>query len=239
MNETTTSRRKLSDRRDIQSVCRRKQNLNSGVKVATLGNSRHSPTKSSVVLTTHTGNNADLLPHILGLYVPEGSTITDVTYGKGAFWRKTDTTKYTLLPTDLLDGIDFRSLPYKHTSLDALILDPPYMHGGQTIKASLNKCYRNANTGHESVIRLYTGGILEAARVLRKRGICIVKCQDETESGKQCFSHVELTHLLAVFGFSVIDLFVMVQSNIPITGRRPQKSARKNHSYALVARFRR
>jgi len=119
------------------------------------------------VLTAHSGNNADLLPHILRLYVPEGSIIADVTYGKGPFWKKTDTTKYTLLPTDLLIGVDFRSLPYKHTSLDALILETPYMHGGPTIKTSLNDCYHNDNSGHESVIRLYAGGLLEAARVLR------------------------------------------------------------------------
>jgi hypothetical protein len=124
-------------------------------------------------------------------------------------------------------------------SLDCLILDPPYMHGGPTIKASLNNCYHNANTGHESVIRLYAGGLLEAARVLRKKGLCIVKSQDETESGKQRFSHVELIHLLEMSGFVVVDLFVMVQSTIPITRKGSQKSARKNHSYALVARSRR
>jgi tRNA G10 N-methylase Trm11 len=204
-----------------------------------VGNIAHSRKKSPVVLTAHTGNNADLLPHILELYVPLGSLIADVTWGKGAFWTKTDTTKYDLRPTDLLTGVDFRVLPYKSASIDCLVLDPPYMHGGPTIKASLNDCYHNANTGHESVIRLYAGGLLEAARVLRKQGICIVKCQDETESGKQCFSHVELIQLLEMFGFLVIDLFVMVQSTIPIKGKGPQKSARKNHSYALVARFRR
>jgi tRNA G10 N-methylase Trm11 len=176
-------------------------------------NPTHSTKKPSMVLTSHTGNNADLLRHILGLYVLEGSIVADVTL------------------------VDFRHLPYKSAFIDCLVLDPPYMHGGPTIKASLNDCYHNANTGHESVIRLYAGGILEAARVLKKKGIIIVKCQDETESGKQCFSHVELIHLLEMLGFNVIDLFVMVQGSIPITRKGPQKSARKNHSYALVARF--
>jgi len=204
-----------------------------------MGNPAHSRKERSLVLTAYTGTNADLLPHILEMYVPDGSVVADVTYGKGAFWRNTDTTKYDLRPTDLLTGVDFRSLPYEPASIDCLILDPPYMHGGPTIKASLNDCYHNANTGHESVMRLYAGGILEAARVLRRRGVIIVKCQDETESGTQHFSHMELIHLLEVFGFAVVDLFVMVQSTIPITGNGPQKSARKNHSYALVARFRR
>jgi tRNA G10 N-methylase Trm11 len=191
------------------------------------------------ILTATTGTNADMMPQILGLYVPEGSLIADVTYGKGVFWQQVDARRYDLLKSDLLTGVDFRGLPYEPESIDCLILDPPYMHGGPTIKASLNKCYHNANTGHESVIRLYAGGFLEGARVLKRHGVIIVKCQDETESGKQHFSHVELIHLLEMFGFAVVDLFVMVQSTIPIIGKGPQKSARKNHSYAIVARFRR
>lgn len=36
------------------------------------------------VLTATTGTNADLLPKIFRLYVPEGSRVADVTYGKGS-----------------------------------------------------------------------------------------------------------------------------------------------------------
>src|SRR5450432_2979756 len=43
-------------------------------------------------------------------------------------------------------------------------------------------------------------------RLWRKKGICIVKRQHEAESGKQCFPHVEVIHLLKLFGFEVIDL---------------------------------
>lgn len=191
------------------------------------------------ILTAHVGTNADLLPHILGLHVPEGSTVADVTFGKGVFWRQVDTSKFKLLKSDLQDGIDCRSLPYGEASIDALVLDLPYMHGGSTIKDSINCCYHNNNTSHESVIRLYAGGLLEAARVLKKKGIIIVKCQDEIESGKQRLSHVELLQLLELVGFEVIDLFVLVQSTIPAMREKYQKTARKNHSYAIVGRFRR
>lgn len=70
----------------------------------------------------------------------------------------------------------------------------------------------------------------------RARAIRIVKRQGETESGQQCSSHVELIQLLEMFGFLVIDLFVMVQCTIPITAKGYQKSAQKNLSCALVAR---
>jgi hypothetical protein len=198
--------------------------------------------RSPIITTARIGTNADLFPDILSLYVPEGSVIADVTFGKGTFWRNVDTSKYVLKASDLMDGIDFRSLPYDKGSIDGFVFDPPYVHDGKTVHSALHENYRNHDdptTSHASVIRLYCGGILEAARVLKKKGILIVKCQDETESGKQRFSHIELTQLLALLGFEIIDLRVLVQEGIPLMRHCYQKSARKNHSYFLVAQFRR
>lgn len=191
------------------------------------------------VLTAITGTNAELLLEIFKLYVKLGAKIADVTYGKGIFWKNIDQSQYEVLATDLQVGVDFRSLPCEDETLDVLILDPPYMHGGATIKDSINACYKNQNTSHESVIRLYAGGILKAARVLKKKGRIIVKCQDEIESGLQRLSHIEITKLLELFGFKILDLFVLVQNGVPAMREQYQKSARKNHSYAIIAEFRR
>lgn len=195
---------------------------------------------SGTVLTAHTGKNRNVFPCVLAMYVPCGSTVADVTYGNGNFWRDVEPGRYTVLPSDLLTGVDFGNLPYENGSIDALVLDPPYMHGGDAIKKSLNACYRNQNASHAAVIRLYARGILEAARVLRKGGVLILKSQDEIESGKQRWSHVACMSLLGMFGFTTEDLFIVVQVGAP-TGhpahRTGQKHARKNHSYFLVGRF--
>lgn len=95
--------------------------------------------------TCVTGNNSDLLPQILALYVKPGSILADVTYGKGAFWSKTDLTKYDFRPTDLLTKVDFRDLPYDNASIDTLVLDPPYAHTGSSFHAGLNRRYNNAS----------------------------------------------------------------------------------------------
>jgi hypothetical protein len=191
------------------------------------------------ILTATTGTNADQFPDILKMYVEEGSVVADVTYGKGVFWRNVDVSKYTLLASDLQDGINFCDLPYANESVDTLVLDPPYMHGGATIKKSINDCYKNQNTSHESVVRLYAGGILEATRVLKKKGRIVVKTQDEIESGRQRHTHIEIINMLEMFGFRVLDTFVLVQPTIPAMREKYQLSARKNHSYAIVAEFRR
>lgn len=191
------------------------------------------------ILTGCTTTNAQMIRNALTLYVPPGAVIADVTYGRGVFWKDTNRTGYTLLASDIQTGVDFRALPYADDSIDCLVLDPPYMHGGATVKESINTCYKNENGSHESVLRLYAGGILEAARVLKKKGIILIKCQDEIESGKQRMSHVEILSLLTTFGFAMLDLMVLIQSTIPAMRETYQKSARKNHSYLIIGQFRR
>lgn len=190
-----------------------------------------------IIKTAYSGNNSDLFPYVLEMYAKEGDTIYDVTYGKGIFWKKSNMNKYNFIASDLINGIDFTDLPYEDDSGDILVLDPPYMHGGSTVKKSINDCYHNKIFGHNSVIRLYTGGILEAARVLKKKGLIWIKTQDEIESGKQRMTHCELIDLLTILGFELIDMFVLVNEGVPTMRVDYQKTARKNHSYLLVARF--
>ena len=192
------------------------------------------------ILTAKQGTNADLFPNIFELYISKGSIVADVTYGKGIFWKNIDSNQYQTLFSDLKsDNTDFSNLPYNDNSIDCLILDPPYMHGGRTVKKSINSCYHNKNNSHESIIRLYAIGILEACRVLKKKGKIFVKSQDEIESGKQRFSHIEIMQLLELFGYQLIDLFILIQNSIPAMREKYQKTARKNHSYLIVGEFRR
>lgn len=191
------------------------------------------------ILTAKIGGNADLLPGAFSLYVSDGQTVADVTYGKGVFWQNIDKSRYIVLESDILTGVDFTNLPYEDRSIDCLILDPPYMHGGKTVKKSINQCYLNQNDSHESVIRLYAGGLLEAARVLKKKGIIFVKSQDEIESGRQRLSHIEIIQIMEIFGYRILDILVLVQTSVPAMREKYQKTARKNHSYLVVGQFRR
>jgi len=193
----------------------------------------------SVILTGLYGKNSDLISRVSEMYLTPDMTVADVTYGRGAFWSNVNTDKFKFLPTDLQTGTDFTDLPYNDRSIDVLVLDPPYMHGGATVKNSINKCYKNQNDSHESVIRLYAGGILEATRVLKKGGQIWIKTQDEIEGAKQRLTHCELITLLEIFGFRIVDLFVLVQDTMPAMREKYQKTARKNHSYLIIAGFRR
>jgi len=209
---------------------------------------------TDVVMSAFVSGNADVFPQILDLHVPNGARIADVTYGGGVFWKNVDLSRYELLATDLADGIDCRKLPYADASLDAWVCDPPYMEGllrknvdhkaGGGTHAAFREYYSNGTEGssepdapkwHAAVSDLYYKAGHEAARVLKPKGIAIVKCQDEVSANRQWLTHVEIINYYEALGFYCKDLFVIVRQNKAGMARvLKQVHARKNHSYFLV-----
>ncbi len=204
------------------------------------------------LVSSHLGDNSELFPKILDLYVADGSTIADVTYGTGVFWKNVDFDKYVFFPSDLKTGVDARKLPYEDESLDAFVLDPPYMEGlyrktddalaGSGSHAAFREYYSDSSLTHDKEIKyhdkvldMYLSIGIEARRTLRDKGVFIVKCQDEVSANRQKLTHVELIYAYEKVGFYCKDLFVLTRSNKPVVARvKKQEHARKNHSYFLI-----
>lgn len=211
---------------------------------------------TDLIFSAYVRNNEDLFPMILSLYVPIGSHVADVTYGKGVFWKKVNQSDYTLYFSDIKTGVDCRNLPYNDKSMDCVVIDPPYMEGlyrrksdhlaGNGTFSSFREAYsdgsvyipeENAPKYHDAVLAMYYAAGREAIRVLKNKGILIVKCQDEVSANKQRLTHVEIINEYVKYGLTVEDLFVMVRNNKPnISTLKKQVHARKNHSYFLVFR---
>ena len=207
---------------------------------------RNGAPTNDLTFSAYVGGNDDVFPRVLALYVEPGSTVADVTYGLGVFWRQIPEDRYNVLASDIQDGVDCRELPYAPGEIDCVVLDPPYMHspGGSahTVHDAFERHYRNNGSGnqtgakyHEAVVALYEDAGREAHRVLRDRGVLIAKCQDEVCSNRQRFTHVEIIQAYERMGFVAEDLFVVVRRNRPGVSRIVrQVHARKNHSYFLV-----
>lgn len=116
--------------------------------------------------------------------------------------------------------------PYPDDTIDALVLDPPYMEGffrtstelaGTGTHSPFRARYSGGGTTplgpkyHEAVLDLYRRAGTEAHRVLRRRGVFIVKCQDEVSANKQRLTHVELLNHYAD-SFYAKDFFVVVRA---------------------------
>lgn len=208
---------------------------------------------SDLILSAHVAGNAEVFPLILQLHVPRGSTVADVTYGKGIFWQNVDPDDYKVIASDIESTkVDCRKLPYGDETIDCVVLDPPYMEGfyrsqesmlaGSGSYAAFRDSYSNGSKSpatrpkyHAAVLDMYFSAGREASRVLRNKGILIVKCQDEVSANKQWLTHVEIINEYTANGFYARDLFVVMRRNRPAASRiLKQIHARKNHSYFLV-----
>src|SRR5271170_4459986 len=141
---------------------------------------------NKLIFSAGQGTNDAMFPDVMKLYVPPGSKVADITYGKGFFWKNVPKGRYTLLATDLKMGVVCTALPYEHGSLDCVVFDPPYMHtpGGTAHVGHQNyeNYYANNVTQngsgkkyHEAVLDLYFRTAHEAKRVLKPEGMFIVK----------------------------------------------------------------
>jgi hypothetical protein len=107
--------------------------------------------------------NDAVFPHILKLYVPAGSLVADVTFGRGVFWKQVPKGAYELRATDLRTGVDCGKLPYGNTTIDCVVFDPPYMHtpGGTAHQNHQNFEAYYSNNGIENSSKKYHEAVLD------------------------------------------------------------------------------
>ena len=81
--------RQTEEQLDFYSTRRKKRKSPEGV------------TTSDLIYTARVGTNAEVFPLVLGLHVPPGSVVADVTYGHGIFWKNIPNEKFKLLASDI------------------------------------------------------------------------------------------------------------------------------------------
>lgn len=204
-----------------------------------------------VLAANNWATNADLMVdvHALG-YLPADAVVLDPTYGRGKWW-----TKYRpahLIGHDLItDGIDFRQLPEPSGSVDVVTFDPPYIAQGGRSTSTLKRDAGGISdspdfldryglvdvpTTVDAVTELVVEGATEFHRVLRPKGLLLIKAMNYVNGGRYRTAAYDILAACEAVGFTLIDELVHVRNPGPQPLRDRQLHARRNYSMLFVLR---
>ena len=183
------------------------------------------------------GNNAELMENVSRLWIKDDDVIADVTFGRGVFWRRLAEPAHC---HDLKsDGVNCCNLPHEDSSLDCVVLDPPYRpgHGSKGFGGNgMAKAYQLGKLDTiNDVINLYGDAIREAFRVLRAGGRIMVKCQDMSYANRLHLVSLDVLREITETGFEMADQFLLVSKpNLKSGAWKRQERARRSHSILWV-----
>lgn len=168
----------------------------------------------------------------------------DVTYGNGVFWKNLPTPAYCFDINPQLNYVTFSSsdkLPFENNQISSIMFDPPfltYIKSAREHNSIMAKRY-GGYWQYKELEEHYRNTIKEANRVLCKKGIFVVKCQDIIHNHAMHSTHINVVNWSAGM-FRLKDMFVLTAKNrIPIPqkeneAKKIQKHARIHHSYFMV-----
>ena len=166
----------------------------------------------------------------------------DVTYGNGGFYKTIEKPIHCFdLDGTLPDVTQCSSddLPLKDETVNSLVFDPPFLtyvraaregNGAMVMARRFGGYWR-----YDELEAHYRATIIEAHRVLGKKGIMVIKCQDIIHNHKMHCTHANIIGW-AEGMFRLKDLFILpVKHRMPSPNRAgTQKHARVYHSYFMV-----
>mgnify|MGYP003346622545 CR=1 FL=1 len=187
-------------------------------------------------------NQDEIINGIIKLHCPDGIEC-DVTYGNGVFYKNIQEPKYKFDIDPQCDGVIQASsieLPLEDKSINSLMFDPPfltYVRQGREGNGSMIMFNRFAGYWtYDELADHYRATINEAHRVLKHKGILIVKCQDIIHNHKLHCTHANVINWVAGCDLRLLDMFILTAKHrLPAPNRQgKQKHARIFHSYFLV-----
>lgn len=195
--------------------------------------------------------NADLIVDVARLgYLQPGDKVWDATWGKGVWWKAwrpkllyaTDlrTVPGTLIfhadqaKPVLVEGepVDFRKSPFDDHWFDVATLDGPYKLNGTSSKPDARYGVDEWKSWQDRHA-LIRDGMTECARVTRRGGVVLVKCQAQVCGGHIRWQDVEFANHGADIGLDLIDRFDLLGKGRPQPARTRAdgKPSRQEHAY--------
>ena len=201
--------------------------------------------RSYVLAATPWADNGELILDCARLgYLRADWWTFDATYGRGKWWTRWRPDRLWTndwdLEVDAFTHHDFRSLPIPDGQFDAATFDPPYIAPGGRRTSTVddfNSRYGLHSTPAkpDALQKDINAGLAEVARVVRRRGLILVKCKNYVNAGALwpgTFLTWQAGHEL---GLKLVDCLEHLSSTGP-QSQTTQEHARSNYSTALIFR---
>ena len=182
-------------------------------------------------------NEQDLLKSLIDIHLKKDIECDPMSF-KGNFYKgEINKPKYMFDINPQILGVekaDATNLPLKDESLNNIILDPPFLFGvhGKTESYYSSKTHTMFEN-FSQLEKMYKGILSEAYRTLKKKGICIFKCQDYTDS-QTTMTHALVYQWALKQGFYAKDIAILVKPSKVYNGNTTQRHLRKTHTYFWV-----
>jgi hypothetical protein len=190
-------------------------------------------------------NQADILKSIMVLCGLDRFDL-DCTYGNGSFYKEIPQPTHKTDISPQVDGVTescSTALPFGDESLKSIVFDPPFLTYVRAAREGNGNMVMAKRFGgywrYEELEEHYKETIKEVARILKRKGLLIFKCQDIIHNHKMHCTHVNVINWAGEL-FRLKDLFILpAKSRMAIpqqkgTKKKVQKHARIFHSYFLV-----
>ena len=192
-----------------------------------------------MIKSINTDNNQIILD-ILELHVPSKKIDVDLTYSSGNFYKdgriKPPALKFDLFP-QTPDTIQANSeyVPLLDGSVDSILYDPPFLPGASDKKTGIIAKRFGWFKTVKDLWASYDKTIQECSRILKSKGILIIKCQDVCNCGKNHASHYEVMKYGEKHGLIFKDLAILLAKH-RLTDKRwkTQKHFRKFHCFFVI-----
>ena len=189
------------------------------------------------IIKSVSNNQTEILKWILQLYVQNGVFECDITYSKGLFYKNIQPPLYKYDKYPQLDGVmPLEALNSVVSTYKSVVMDLPFIIHSDSSSLQMVERF-NCFSSYDELCGTYRTMLQLAHRILRTKGVFIVKCMDINEHGTQRWVSNEVLNWSDILGFQHIDTFILTATDkITYIRGTQQHCARKYHSYFFVFR---
>lgn len=190
------------------------------------------------IIKAVSANEHTILANILKLYNNSKPIEADLTYSKGVIWKNLPqpNRKFDIHP--LADGVENLNIAENLPTgiFGSVLFDLPFIVriAGAADSSIITRRF-DAFHSKTELLDTNTRMLYLSHRLLKKKGILVIKTGDCIYAGTQIFTHVHLINEASSIGFEVEDLFILTRKNVILSSNVKQiHHARKNYCYYLV-----